>query len=67
MHETDVELLTTDDLAAELCMHPVTLAQWRLIAGKGPTFVKLGGAVRYRRSDVREWLETCSRRTTSAG
>ncbi len=54
-------LLTTNQLAAELGVHPVTLAQWRLVDGKGPPFVKVGSSVRYRRGDVDEWLRDKTR------
>jgi predicted DNA-binding transcriptional regulator AlpA len=50
------ELLTEQDLAAELKMKPPSLADWRH-RGKGPTYIKLGQLVRYRRSDVEDWLE----------
>ena len=35
-----------------------TLAQWRYL-GKGPRYLKLGGHVRYSRSDVNDWLNAC--------
>lgn len=34
-----------------------TLARWAG-EGKGPKFVRLGGAVRYRRADVLAWLDS---------
>lgn len=37
-----------------------TLAQWRW-RGEGPVYVKLGGHVRYRRSDIDAWLTECAR------
>ena len=50
------ELLGTDD-AARLCgVKPPTLAGWRLRPG-GPPFMRLTQrCVRYRRSDVLDWL-----------
>jgi excisionase family DNA binding protein len=33
--------------------------------GTGPTFVKVGRAVRYRESDVEKWLESRAVRSTS--
>ena len=63
MATTD-HLLTNDDLADELGVHPTTLAQWRLIAGRGPRFVKVGSSVRYRRSDVEKWLTERTRTGT---
>lgn len=66
MHGTDADdqLLTTKECAALLAVHPVTLATWRLEAHKGPRFVKIGSAVRYRRSDIDAWLERQTRIST---
>lgn len=47
--------LTTTDLAAELNIRPGTLRQWRS-EGKGPRGVRMEGIVRYRRSDVDDWI-----------
>ena len=63
MANTD-ELLTNDDLADLLGVHRSTTAQWRPIAGQGPRFVKVGASVRYRRSDVEQWLEDRTRTGT---
>lgn len=50
------ELLSPDQLAAWIQRPVKTLAQWRYL-GKGPRFLKLeGGHVRYRRSDIEDWL-----------
>lgn len=32
--------------------------------GQGPKFFRIGGRIRYRRSDVDEWLETQVERST---
>ncbi len=61
----DTQLLTTDQLAAELGVHPMTLAAWRMVDGQGPPFVKVGSAVRYRRSDVEAWLDAQTRTSTT--
>ena len=37
-----------------------TLATWRCRGG-GPTFMKLGAAVRYRRRTVLKWLAECEK------
>ncbi len=58
------ELLTAEQLAAELGLHQVTLAQWRMVDGKGPAFIKIGSSVRYRRSDVEAWLDKQTRTVT---
>lgn len=36
-----------------------TLARWAA-EGKGPKFIRLGSAVRYRRDDVLAWIEASS-------
>jgi excisionase family DNA binding protein len=33
--------------------------------GAGPVFVKVGRSVRYRAADVAEWVESCTRTSTS--
>ena len=43
---TNSRLIREADAAAYLGLAPKTLARWRW-AGKGPTFHKLGSAVRY--------------------
>ena len=48
-------LLTPEDLYAMTQISPKTLSNWRYI-GRGPAFVKDGGCIRYRMSDVAEWL-----------
>jgi len=51
------DLLTTEQLSAELEMSVEALAQWRY-RGMGPRFIKEGRWVRYRRCDVDAWLES---------
>jgi predicted DNA-binding transcriptional regulator AlpA len=41
-----------------------TLAKLRLRGG-GPRFCRIGRAIRYRRSDVDDWLASTGRRSTS--
>ncbi len=36
-------------------------ARWK---GTGPKFIRVGGAVRYRREDVLEWLDSETRSST---
>ena len=54
------ELLTTMDLSDETKIPARTFDQWRYL-GRGPKFLKVGGHVRYRRSDVDAWLAACER------
>lgn len=56
MIATDREILTPAQLADELCVTTGHLAQLRF-TGQGPRFMKLSPcAVRYRKTDVEEWL-----------
>ena len=48
-------LLTLDDLAEYLDIPKRTIYAWRY-RGVGPVGFKIGGHVRYRKSDVEEWL-----------
>jgi excisionase family DNA binding protein len=57
-------LLTPAQLASELHVSKQTLAKWRL-SGDGPRYRKLGGAVRYDRAEVEEWVEARRRSHTS--
>lgn len=51
------DLLTAEQLSAELEMSVEAIAQWRY-RGQGPKFIKEGRFIRYRRVDVEEWLES---------
>lgn len=60
-------LLSPVEAGAFLGMSPKTLANWR-VRGFGPTFVKLGGRggkVRYRRTDLEDFLDSLARQSTS--
>jgi len=58
-------LLTEAEAAAYVSYRPRTLASWRL-TGRGPRFVAVSRtSVRYRRSDLDEWIESKLRRSTS--
>jgi predicted DNA-binding transcriptional regulator AlpA len=55
------EIMTPEQVAEELGVSAKTLAKWRHFH-TGPKYFKLGGThrshpVRYRRSDVNEWLD----------
>jgi len=50
-------LLCTKEAARLLGLHHNTLCKWR-IRGVGPRFIKAGNTVRYRRSDIEEWLQS---------
>ncbi len=55
MGHTDL-LVTLEDLAEYLGIPKRTIYAWRY-RGIGPVGLKLGGHVRYRRSDIEKWLD----------
>ena len=57
-------LLHETETAKILSVKVSTLRRWRW-AGQGPRFIKLGAAVRYDPSDLKEFIETGSRTSTS--
>lgn len=59
----DDELITPEQFAREIIPDgsPRTAERWRT-TGAGPTYVKLGRKIYYRRGDVRDWLRA-QRRT----
>lgn len=50
-------LLSERELAAICGLSMAAIRRWRLL-GKGPRYIKVGAAVRYRLDDVNNWLET---------
>jgi hypothetical protein len=48
--------LTAAEAGIYLRIALVTLAQWRLV-GKGPVFIRMGKAIRYRLSDLHAWMD----------
>lgn len=59
------EVLTTTEAAQYVRLGKPTIERFRL-TGEGPKYCKLGGAVRYRRCDLDEWLQTRLISSTSA-
>jgi hypothetical protein len=49
------DYVAEDDLAAEFDKNPRTLKRWR-DTGEGPPHLRIGHAIYYRRSAVRDWL-----------
>lgn len=49
------DLLTNDEVAALLRVSPMTIRDHRK-KGTGPRALKVGGAVRYSRRDVEQWI-----------
>jgi predicted DNA-binding transcriptional regulator AlpA len=58
------ELLDQKSAARILRLSVRTLERHRL-AGTGPKFCRLGRVIRYRESDLRDWLEASIRTSTS--
>ena len=53
-----VEPLLDDREVAAICgLSTAAIRRWRLLR-KGPRYIKVGSAVRYRLEDVNNWLET---------
>lgn len=57
-------LLTTSEAAEFLGVSYAFLANLR-VAGGGPSFFKLGRAVRYSRAELKEWMTGRERASTS--
>lgn len=54
--EHSERLLTVPELAEYLAVPTSTIYQWRYLR-KGPPGFRIGRHVRYRRSDVDEWIQ----------
>jgi predicted DNA-binding transcriptional regulator AlpA len=61
-----MDLLDTKAAAARVGLSPVTMDRLRL-TGDGPRYAKLGKAVRYRPSDLDDWIESRLVCSTSEG
>ena len=59
-------LLTQDAVADHLGICARTLERWRM-TGEGPTFVKIGRAVRYPESALTEWITAHQHHSTADG
>lgn len=59
-----MDILMTDEAATYVRLSKPTLERMR-VSGGGPRYCKLGGAVRYRRCDLDDWLESRVVRSTS--
>ena len=53
-------ILTTREAAALLTLSPSMLQRFR-VKGGGPRYLQIGGAVRYARVDLLEWVLTMHR------
>jgi excisionase family DNA binding protein len=61
-----VDIFNTREAADYVRLGKPTLERFR-ISGDGPVFCKLGGAVRYRKTDLDAWLESRRVSSTSEG
>jgi excisionase family DNA binding protein len=61
-----LDILNTREAAAYVRLAKPTLERFR-VSGAGPRYAKCGGAVRYRKSDLDAWLESCLIHSTSEG
>jgi len=58
-NQSETGLLNEHEVAAYLKISVASVRRWRLFR-KGPKFVKIGAAVRYRRGDMEAWLNSCA-------
>jgi predicted DNA-binding transcriptional regulator AlpA len=56
MRETNEPLLDLDWLSGFIDIPPRTIYNWRL-RGEGPPAYRVGRHLRYRKSDVEDWLQ----------
>lgn len=61
-----MEILNTHEAALYVRLSKATMERFRVL-GEGAHYIKLGGAVRYRKSDLDTWLESHRVRSTSDG
>ena len=64
MNQQERELLNTEQAADFLGLSPATLANFRCTGRHGIKFIKLGKSVRYRRSDLEKFMDSCTRTAT---
>ena len=56
-------LLTEHQAAKQMALTPSTLRKWRCL-GKGPSFVKIGAAVRYEPRAIKAFIDESIHHTT---
>ena len=62
--DMDAPLLNDSETARQLGIKPSTLQNWRSTGRYNLPYLKVGGRVRYRQSDVDEWLTRRTRNHT---
>jgi predicted DNA-binding transcriptional regulator AlpA len=65
MDHLDLDALLTGRQAAALLRLSQRTMERHRAAGTGPRYIALGRAVRYRRRDLRDWIERSVRQSTS--
>lgn len=57
MDTEKLDLLSTEEASVYLGLSAATLNQWRF-QKKGPLYIRMGGSIRYRRTDLDAFVET---------
>lgn len=66
MHDPTIDgLVNTAEAAELLALSPKTLTKWRCAGGTDLAYVKMGSLVRYRLSDIRQYIAGRTRTSTS--
>lgn len=60
--DESLKLMDTEEAAVFLTIKPNTLEIWRM-KNIGPDYLKIGGAVRYRVSDLRKFIDASTQET----
>jgi len=58
IHNTIESLLNEFDVARITGMSVASVRRWRRLR-KGPKYIKIGAAVRYKREDITAWINSC--------
>ena len=56
-----MKLMTPREVSEAFGISEHTLAKWR-VAGAGPIYIRVGSCIRYRLSDLEEWLQSRERK-----
>ena len=57
LHNAIENLLNEHDVARITGLSVASVRRWRLLR-QGPTYIKIGAAVRYKPEDITSWLES---------
>lgn len=56
------QLIDTDQAAKLLAIEPATLVKWRSTGENNIPYVRIGRSVRYRTTDLRDWIDRHTRK-----